>query len=75
MRKKDLPPNEQRVILPNISWQKFEQILDELGEDRKVRLSYLRGKLEMMTPVAEHQRCHKLIESLILVMADELQQH
>jgi Uma2 family endonuclease len=73
MRKKDLPPNEQRVILPNISWQKFEQILDELGEDRKVRLSYLRGKLEMMTPVAEHQRCHKLIESLILVMADELQ--
>jgi Uma2 family endonuclease len=71
---KDLPPNEQRVVLPNISWQKFEQILGELGDDRRARLSYWRGKLEMMTPVAEHQRCHRLIESLILVVVDELKQ-
>lgn len=69
---KDLPPNEQRVILPNISWQQFEQLLVELGADRQVRLTYARGKLEMMTPVAEHDRCHKLLESLVLVVADEL---
>jgi Uma2 family endonuclease len=71
---KDLPPNEQRVVLSNLSWQKFEQILGELGADRRVRLSYWRGKLEMMTPVAEHQRCQRLIESLILVVVDELKQ-
>jgi len=69
---KDRPPNEQRVILPNISWQQFEQLLIELGVDRQVRLTYARGRLEMMTPVAEHDRCHKLLESLILVIADEL---
>jgi Uma2 family endonuclease len=69
---KDRPPNEQRVVLPNVSWQQFEQLLIELGADRLVRLTYARSKLEMMTPVAEHERCHKLIESLVLVVADEL---
>jgi Uma2 family endonuclease len=69
---KDRPPNEQRVLLPNVSWEKFEQLLTELGIDRLVRLTYARGKLEMMTPVAEHDRCHKLLESLVLVVADEL---
>ncbi|MCU0568585.1 MAG: Uma2 family endonuclease [Oculatellaceae cyanobacterium Prado106] len=66
------PPTEQRVILPNISWTQFEQLIQELGVERETRLTYWRGKLEMMTPVAEHERCHKLMESLILVMADEL---
>jgi Uma2 family endonuclease len=69
---KDRPPNEQRVVLPSITWQKFEQILSELPPDRLIRLTYHRGKLEMMTPVAEHDRCQKLLDSLILVLADEL---
>lgn len=72
MPKKPLA-TEQRVVLPNISWQKFEDILQELGPERQARLSYCRGQLELMTPIAEHDRCHKLIESLIMVMADELQ--
>jgi Uma2 family endonuclease len=66
------PPNEQRVVLPSITWEKFEQILSELPPDRQIRLTYHRGKLEMMTPVAEHDRCQRLLDSLILVLADEL---
>ncbi|MCU0525705.1 MAG: Uma2 family endonuclease [Elainella sp. Prado103] len=63
---------EQRVVLPNVSWQQFETLLSELGDERQTRLTYLRGKLEMMTPVEAHDRCSKLIDSLILVLADEL---
>lgn len=63
---------EQRVVLPNVSWQQFETLLSELGVERQTRLTYLRGKLEMMTPVEAHERCSKLIDSLILVLADEL---
>lgn len=65
-------PTEQRVILPNVDWQQFEKLLAELGEDRQTRLTYLRGKLEMMTPVEAHERCSKLIDSLILVVVDGL---
>lgn len=65
-------PTEQRVILPNVDWQQFEKLLVELGEDRQTRLTYLRGKLEMMTPVEAHERCSRLIDSLILVVVDGL---
>jgi Uma2 family endonuclease len=71
MAKKPLP-TEQRIILPDVSWQQFEQLLIELGEARQTRLTYLRGKLEMMTPVEAHERCSRLIDSLIQVVVDEL---
>jgi Uma2 family endonuclease len=63
---------EQRVVLSNINWQQYEQLLSELGQERKSRLTYWRGRLEMMTPTDAHERCNKLIESLILVLVDEL---
>lgn len=65
-------PSEQRLILTSVNWQKYEQLLQELSEGRQARLTYDRGKLEMMNPLEEHERCHKLIESLILLVADEL---
>jgi Uma2 family endonuclease len=63
---------EHRIVLPNVSWPKLEAILQDLGQNRTARLTYDRGKLEMMTPLEVHDRCNRLIESLILVLADEL---
>ncbi|HTL90377.1 MAG TPA: Uma2 family endonuclease, partial [Leptolyngbya sp.] len=72
-------PTEKRVTLSGVSWQTFEELLTELGQTRTARLTYdgsatrgVRGKLEMMTPLEEHDRCIRLIESLILVLSDEL---
>lgn len=66
-------PTEKRIVLPGVSWQQFETLLDELGSERTARLTYDRNKLEMMTPLEEHERCSRLIESLILVIADEME--
>lgn len=63
--------SEQRVVLDKISWQKFENILAELGAERTTRFAYYRGRMEMMNPYEEHERYRKLIESLLLVLADE----
>ncbi|MBW4441231.1 MAG: Uma2 family endonuclease [Plectolyngbya sp. WJT66-NPBG17] len=65
-------PTEKRVTLSGVSWQSFGELLNELGQARTARLTYERGRLEMMTPLEEHDRCLRLIESLILVLADEL---
>ncbi|NEQ27656.1 MAG: Uma2 family endonuclease, partial [Microcoleus sp. SIO2G3] len=54
------------------SWPQFEALLAELGDDRTSYLSLDRQRLELMTPTDEHQRCNQLIESLILLLADEL---
>jgi len=45
----------QRVLLRNINWSEFEQILDELGNSRASRLAYYRGILEIMVPLAERE--------------------
>jgi Uma2 family endonuclease len=63
--------SEQRVVLDKISWQKFENLLAELGPERATRFAYDRGRMEMMNPPDEHERYRKLIESLLLVLADE----
>lgn len=65
-------PSEYRTVLKKVNWQRYEQLLAEMGRDRTARFSYYRGQLEMMTPLDEHERCHKLIESLILTLTDEM---
>jgi Uma2 family endonuclease len=63
---------EQRVILSNVSWKTFEQLLDELGDKRATRLAYNEGLLEIMTPLGLHENSNRFIESLIGAIADEL---
>jgi Uma2 family endonuclease len=63
---------EQRVILSNISWQTFEQLLKELGDNRASRLAYDEGILEIMTPLGRHENNNRFIDDLIRAIADEL---
>jgi Uma2 family endonuclease len=67
-------PNEQRIVLSKVNWAKFEALLLEMGEGRSTHLTYDRGSLELMTPLAEHERSGKLVESLLLLLSDELKQ-
>lgn len=63
---------EQRVLLNNISWQTFETLLAEMGDNRASRLAYDQGQLEIMTPLMPHEHWNRLIERLIFVLAEEL---
>lgn len=63
---------EQRVILSNISWQTFEQLLKELGDNRTSRLAYDEGVLEIMTPLGRHENNNRFIDDLVRAIADEL---
>lgn len=53
------------ICIPNLSWQDFETILEELGEQRRVRVAYYQGTLEMMSPLALHQRPHRMIADIV----------
>lgn len=63
---------EQRVILQNVSWRLFENLLDELGENRAARLAYDQGVLEIMSPLMPHEHNKRLIERLIEILCEEL---
>lgn len=61
-----------RVLLHNISWQQFENLLLDLGESRASRIAYDAGTLEIMTPLPEHEYYREAIADAIKDIADEL---
>lgn len=65
---------EQRVLLCNVSWQGYEQILAALGERRSARLTYFNGCLEIMVPLEEHEGSSSRIDQFINVITEETNQ-
>ncbi|MHC5758849.1 Uma2 family endonuclease [Nostoc sp.] len=61
-----------RVMLYDISWQQFENLLKDLGEHRSARLAYDRTTLEIMTPLPEHEHYKEVIGDLVKEIADVL---
>jgi Uma2 family endonuclease len=65
-------PPEQRIVLENITWNVYESIL-AVHQDRSVpRFTYDRGRLEIMSPSAEHEELKHLIALYVEVIAEEL---
>ncbi|BAY08043.1 Uma2 family endonuclease [Calothrix sp. NIES-2098] len=59
-----LTPGSQ-ITISNLSWQDFEQILTDLGEKRSSRFTYYRGTLEIMSPLALHERPNRIIADIV----------
>lgn len=66
-----VPPGHQ-LLLKDVSWQMFEDILEELGESRAARVSYSKGMLEIMTPLPEHEDDKVMIGDLVKALLEEL---
>lgn len=58
------------ITIPNLSWQDFEQILIDLGEKRRSRVTYFQGTLEIMSPLALHERPHRIIADILKTILD-----
>lgn len=66
-------PAEQRTVLQNISWETFEALLTETGEDRGSRFAYECGTLEIMTPLFEHENPKIQFDRFIFTLVEELE--
>ena len=43
------------ILINNVSWQEYENLLDEFGEIRHhPRINYYHGTLELMAPLPAH---------------------
>lgn len=61
------PPTEEKLVtLYGISWEQFKGIEAQLKDNRDVRLSYLSGILEIMSPIGEKHEEVKSTLSLLL---------
>jgi Uma2 family endonuclease len=71
LRQLKIKPGQQ-LLLEDVSWQQFENILTELGEHRATRVSYSHGYLEIMVPLPEHEKAKEMIGDTIKILLDRL---
>lgn len=62
----------QQLFLQNIDWDEFEQILNELGEEKHFRIAYYEGMLEIMVPLPGHENRKEILGDLVKALLEEL---
>ncbi|MBW4615153.1 MAG: Uma2 family endonuclease [Desmonostoc vinosum HA7617-LM4] len=69
----DQPTEEKLVTLKDVSWEQFKAIEAQLEENRNVRLSYLSGVLEIISPIGEkHEKVKSTLGLLLEAYMREL---
>lgn len=66
-----IPPGRQ-LLMKDISWQMYEDLLENLGEKRGSRINYSQGTLEIMVPLPEHEDDKVIIGNLVEILLEEL---
>jgi len=64
--------DDQRIILYGKTWQEYEIILAVRGDKASVRLYYLNGAIEFMSPSRSHEDIKKMLARLLEAYCDEL---
>jgi Uma2 family endonuclease len=63
---------EKRVILNNLTWEAYQQILHALPQKRSSHLTYDCGILEITMPLESHEWASELIGLFIRILAVEM---
>ncbi|MCI0524153.1 MAG: Uma2 family endonuclease, partial [Acidobacteria bacterium] len=61
-----------KLYLEDVSWDEYEELLEELEGKRHVRISYDNGRMEIMTLSPEHEVPSKLFGHFVQILTEEL---
>ncbi len=62
---------EEKIIITGVTWEAYEQLLNQLGNQSTYRITYLEGTLEIMSPSRKHELTKENIGRLLEVYLDE----
>ena len=65
-------PAGSTLLLHDVGWVEYEELLAQLSDSHRFRLSYDRGTLEIMTPSSRHESLKSLFAHLPAVLTEEL---
>src|SRR5262245_12901688 len=63
-------PSGATLVVQEVTWDEYEQLLNRLHERPNLRLSYDRGKLEIMSPLPEHEEYARFIDRLVWAVSE-----
>jgi Uma2 family endonuclease len=58
-------PEDAIVIFQGVTWEEYEELLDQVGEAAGLRISYNDGTLKVMSLSVKRETCVRFIEALI----------
>ena len=61
----DSPHEDHVIILQDINWTQFTNLLEAKGDKPIPRLTYLDGQLELMSPSVDHEKIKSMIGRLL----------
>ena len=70
-RRRDI---ENRVVINAVSWREYE-LIGRAFRDRPIKITYDRGRLEIMTLSFKHERRKHLLCALLMALVEVLGQH
>lgn len=62
-------PSDSTLILHGRSWDEYEELLEAVGENRGLRISYNEGTLQIMTLSQEHEKYSDLIRDMVRLVS------
>ena len=65
-------PPGSRILMPDVSWEEYQDLLAQLADNARFRLSYDQGRLEIMTLSPRHENIKTLFSHILLVLVEAL---
>lgn len=59
----------QRQLFQGVSWQAYEALLEQLGNNRALRTAYTKGDLEVMAPLHRHEIDKETLTAMVRILA------
>ena len=68
----DSLPEGSKIQLTDVSWEDYEQLLEDVSEVRHFKIYYNEGRLEAMVISYEHEGIKSCFPHLIAILAEEM---
>jgi Uma2 family endonuclease len=65
-----IPPAADHALICDVTWGFYDAMLREMG-DRRVSVTYDRGRIELMSPLPVHEKSKALIRRMIEMISTE----
>jgi len=65
-------PPQGRLLLDGVDWKTYTRLLRVFAERPSIRLTYDRGRLEIMSPQRKHERHVEMLGRFVIVLTEEL---
>ena len=64
-------PSVERIVIPNVSWETYISLVDDLEASSAPRLTYDQGELEIMSPHLEHEAANRALSAVVEIALEE----